>query len=142
MQSGSPSSDTIWRIRLFDGLHLEDAAGNRVYRFRSQRVGALLAYLALHLGRPCPREELYEALWPEARVTSAEAVKGAVSNCPTRTNQSSIGGCCPVAISRRRRLTRPSRFKCRVAMVARPVGVRPIKCVLSWFQAKCSARRC
>ncbi len=36
-----------------------------VRRFRSQRVGALLAYLALHLDRPCPRETLCGALWPE-----------------------------------------------------------------------------
>lgn len=57
--------NVIWWIRLFDGPLLEDASGNAVRRFRSQRVGALLAYLALHLGRPCPREELYEMLWPE-----------------------------------------------------------------------------
>ena len=36
-----------------------------VRRFRSQRVGALLAYLALNLDRPCPRETLCDALWPE-----------------------------------------------------------------------------
>ena len=33
--------------------------------FDRMRVGALLAYLSLHLGRHCSREELYEALWPE-----------------------------------------------------------------------------
>lgn len=32
--------------------------------FRSQRVGALLAYMALRLGTRCSREEMYEALWP------------------------------------------------------------------------------
>jgi predicted ATPase len=36
-----------------------------IRRFRSQRVAALLAYLALRLGRDVPREELAEALWPE-----------------------------------------------------------------------------
>lgn len=68
MKEVDDNPDILWRVRLFDGPILEDAAGNRIQRFRSQRVGALLAYLALHLGRPCPREELYEALWPEEDV--------------------------------------------------------------------------
>src|SRR5579871_2335697 len=55
----------MWRVRLFGGPVLEDAHGNRVRRFRSQRVAALLAYLCLHLGRPCGREEIEAALWPE-----------------------------------------------------------------------------
>ena len=55
----------IWQVRLFNGPLMLDAAGVETRRFRSQKVGALLAYLALHLGRSCPREELYEALWPE-----------------------------------------------------------------------------
>ncbi|MCW3054788.1 MAG: hypothetical protein JWN14_3958 [Chthonomonadales bacterium] len=61
----------IWRIRLFDGPVLEDASGAEVRRFRSQRVGALLAYLALHLDRPCPRETLCDALWPEEELDVA-----------------------------------------------------------------------
>lgn len=61
-------SNLIWRVRLFDGPALEDASGNSVRRFRSQRVGALLAYLALHLGKSVPREELFEALWPEGDI--------------------------------------------------------------------------
>lgn len=60
-----PSSAIIWRVRLFDGPVVEDRDGVRVSRFRSNRVAALLAYLALKLGHPVPREELYEALWPE-----------------------------------------------------------------------------
>jgi predicted ATPase len=55
----------LWRIALFDGLRLVDAEQTDVRRFRSQRVAALLAYLALHLGRDVPRETLAEALWPE-----------------------------------------------------------------------------
>jgi predicted ATPase len=55
----------LWRIQLFEGPQLLTAEGVALHRFRSQRVGALLAYLALHLDRPCPREELAEALWPE-----------------------------------------------------------------------------
>lgn len=56
---------TIWQVRLFNGPVMLDASGTETRRFRSHKVGALLAYLALNLGRSCPREELYEALWPE-----------------------------------------------------------------------------
>ena len=55
----------LWRVRLFDGPRLESLDGAEIARFKSQRVGALLAYLALKLGRPCPREEIAYALWPE-----------------------------------------------------------------------------
>jgi predicted ATPase len=56
---------TRWHVRLFDGPVLSDVNGLETRRFRSHKVGALLAYLALNLDRSCPREELYEALWPE-----------------------------------------------------------------------------
>ncbi len=59
----------IWRVRLLDGPVLEDLPGSRVHRFRSRRVGALLAYLALHAGKPCSREEIYEAIWPDEDTT-------------------------------------------------------------------------
>ena len=55
----------VWRLRLFDGPILEDCAGIVVSRFRSRKVGALLSFLAIRLGRFCSREELCEALWPE-----------------------------------------------------------------------------
>lgn len=55
----------LWRVRLFDGPLLESSSGQEVRRFRSRKVGALLAYLALHLGRQCAREELALAIWPE-----------------------------------------------------------------------------
>ena len=55
----------MWRVRLFGGPILVDRFGNETRHFRSQKVRAMLAYLALHLGSPCPREVLYEALWPE-----------------------------------------------------------------------------
>ena len=61
----------IWQIRLFNGPVLLDASGVETRRFRSHKVGALLAYLALNLNRPCSREELYEALWPEEDSTLA-----------------------------------------------------------------------
>lgn len=54
-----------WRVRLFDGPALESPSGDQVNRFRSHQVGALLSYLALRLGKSCPREELECALWPD-----------------------------------------------------------------------------
>lgn len=57
--------DIVWRVALFDGPRLLNADGTELRRFRSQRVAALLAYLCLHLGRDCPREELLAALWPD-----------------------------------------------------------------------------
>lgn len=59
------SNNILWRVRLFDGPRLETLDGVEIARFKSQRVGALLAYLALKLGHPCPREELAYALWPD-----------------------------------------------------------------------------
>jgi DNA-binding SARP family transcriptional activator len=53
-----------WRIELFGGLRA--TRGDRVItRFRTQKTGALLAYLAYHLRRTHPREVLIELLWPE-----------------------------------------------------------------------------
>ncbi len=57
-----------WRIELFGGLRAVRAAADSaqiVARFRTQKTGALLAYLAFHLGKPQPREPLIELLWPE-----------------------------------------------------------------------------
>ena len=53
----------ILRVRLFDGPAVE-RAGEETARFRSLKVQGLLAFLALRLGRRCPREEIAEALWP------------------------------------------------------------------------------
>ena len=64
MDASSTDSNLIWKVRLFNGPSLEDASGYVVRRFRSKRAGALLAYLALRIGEPVPREELFEALWP------------------------------------------------------------------------------
>jgi DNA-binding SARP family transcriptional activator len=56
--------DTPWRIELLGRLRATQ--GDRVVtRFRAQKGGALLAYLAYHLHRPHPREVLIELLWPE-----------------------------------------------------------------------------
>lgn len=52
------------RIELLGQLRLRVGDAD-VVRFRTYKTGALLAYLAYHLGKPCPREELIEMLWPD-----------------------------------------------------------------------------
>ncbi|MBX3120206.1 MAG: hypothetical protein KF784_14165 [Fimbriimonadaceae bacterium] len=52
------------RIELFGGLRV--IHGDRVIsRFQTQKTGALLAYLAMHLDRPIAREVIAELLWPD-----------------------------------------------------------------------------
>lgn len=59
--------DARWRICLLGGLRVE--GGDRVLtRFRTQKAGVLLAYLAYHLQRPHLREQLIEMLWPESEL--------------------------------------------------------------------------
>jgi DNA-binding SARP family transcriptional activator len=55
--------EPLWRIDLFGGLR---ALGRdrSVTRLRTQKTGALLAYLALFRNRSHPREQLAELLWP------------------------------------------------------------------------------
>src|SRR5262245_16245957 len=53
-----------WRIKLLGELRAE--SGDRVIsRFYTQKMGALLAYLAYHGRRAHPREALIDLLWPE-----------------------------------------------------------------------------
>jgi SARP family transcriptional regulator, regulator of embCAB operon len=61
------------RIQLCGRLVVE-LRGRRVEGSLPSRQGRLLfAYLALNRGRPVPRDELIEALWPQAVPTSAPA---------------------------------------------------------------------
>lgn len=55
----------LWTIQLFGGLHASQQE-RRISRFRTQKTGSLLGYLAYHLGRSHPREVLIEMLWPDA----------------------------------------------------------------------------
>jgi predicted ATPase/DNA-binding SARP family transcriptional activator/Tfp pilus assembly protein PilF len=57
--------DLAWRIELFGTLRAEQP-GRSVERFRTRKIGGLLAYLALHPRRNHPREELVERFWPDA----------------------------------------------------------------------------
>lgn len=53
-----------WRVEMLGRLRA--VRGHRIVeRFRTQKTASLLAYLAYHLGREHPRDELIEVLWPE-----------------------------------------------------------------------------
>src|SRR5262245_57311407 len=53
-----------WNIQLFGRLRAQQ--GERaITRFRTQKTGALLAFLAYHRQRSHPREFLIEMLWPD-----------------------------------------------------------------------------
>src|SRR5581483_9191890 len=58
---------SLWRIELFGGLRATRGE-QAITRFEMRRVASLLARLAYHAGRPQPREQLIEMLWPESDV--------------------------------------------------------------------------
>ena len=59
-----------WRIELLGNLRA--LSGDIVVsRFRTEKSGFLLAYLALYRGRAHPREELIEIFWPEEEFEAA-----------------------------------------------------------------------
>jgi predicted ATPase/DNA-binding SARP family transcriptional activator len=60
----------VWQIYLLGGLRAE-RGDEVVTRFRSQKIGALLAYLALFPQRPHAREELAGLFWPDAEPEAA-----------------------------------------------------------------------
>jgi len=61
-----------WRIELFGGLRARQ--GEQVLaRFRTQKTGALLAFLAFHRTHLHPREEIAGILWPESDVEAGRA---------------------------------------------------------------------
>jgi predicted ATPase/DNA-binding SARP family transcriptional activator len=64
--------DTRWQIRLLGGLRAE-GEGRSLCRFRRQKTGILLAYLAYYLHRTHPRDALIELLWPDADLNAARA---------------------------------------------------------------------
>jgi predicted ATPase/DNA-binding SARP family transcriptional activator len=71
----------LWHIELLGGLRavaaagrgIEHAAGPVVSRFRTQKAGALLGYLALYKDRRHPREVLIDLLWPGSRPEAGRA---------------------------------------------------------------------
>jgi DNA-binding SARP family transcriptional activator len=57
------------KVELLGGLRIQQA-DRIITRFRTQKTGALLAYLAYYRERTHPREQLIEMLWPESEVNS------------------------------------------------------------------------
>ncbi len=55
--------DPRYRIRMLGSLRAQQGE-REISRFRSERTGALLAYLAYHLSESIPREVLAETIWP------------------------------------------------------------------------------
>src|SRR5688500_9398059 len=55
-----------WQILLLGELQAEHTGGRARIRFRTQKTGALLAYLAYHRQRATLRDELVELLWPDS----------------------------------------------------------------------------
>src|ERR1041385_6409603 len=58
-----------WRVQLFGGLRASQT-GRTIARFRTQKTGGLLAYLAYHLGHSHSRETLIELFWPDSEPES------------------------------------------------------------------------
>lgn len=54
-----------WSLQLLGGLRAISADNVVVSHFRTQKTGALLAYLATHSRHPQPREELLARFWPD-----------------------------------------------------------------------------
>lgn len=68
---------TLWKIRLLGELRAEQE-GRVVARYQTQKVAALLAYLAFFRDRLHPRELLTDHLWPEVE---PEAGRNSLSQC-------------------------------------------------------------
>jgi DNA-binding SARP family transcriptional activator len=64
------ANQVLWKIELLRELRVR-GPGEPITRFRTHKTGALLAYLAYHLGTAQPREVLLEVLWPEDEPESA-----------------------------------------------------------------------
>ncbi len=56
-----------WTIELLGQLSVQQA-GRQITRFRTQKTGLLLAYLALNSERLHPRDEIIERFWPDEEV--------------------------------------------------------------------------
>src|SRR2546423_8209045 len=53
-----------WSIQLFGGLRIRQSE-RVITRFRTQKTGALLAYLAYHRQQSQARDVLIEIFWPD-----------------------------------------------------------------------------
>lgn len=108
-----------WRIRLLGDLSAFQGE-HAVTRFRTQKTGALLAYLALYGGRAHPRDTLLDVLWPDSDLSAARNSLGVALNSlrrqlepPSTPGTASIGA---VLIADRATVRlRPEAFRTDVA---------------------------
>jgi predicted ATPase/DNA-binding SARP family transcriptional activator/transposase len=70
MEPAGGIMDAPWRIELLGWLRVVQD-DREVTRFRTQKTGSLLGYLAYYLHRSHPREALIESLWPDAEPRAA-----------------------------------------------------------------------
>lgn len=63
---------SLWHITLLGRLRVEDGE-HVITRFRYQKAGALLAYLAYYLKQAHPREVLIDLFWPESALEAGRA---------------------------------------------------------------------
>ena len=63
---------TKWGVVLLNGLQLS-RPGVVITRFRTQKTGELMAFLALHSHRLLPREEIAGVIWPDHDVAAGRA---------------------------------------------------------------------
>ncbi len=64
--------DTMWYVVLLNGLQVRRHE-HVIDRFRTQKTGELLAFLALHRQRSLPREEVAGIVWPDSDVEAGRA---------------------------------------------------------------------
>jgi predicted ATPase/DNA-binding SARP family transcriptional activator len=62
--------DLAWSVRLFGGLSARQTERD-LRRFRTQKTAGVFAYLALHVGKPQPREVLFQLFWPDWDIAAA-----------------------------------------------------------------------
>ena len=87
----------IWRVRLLGTLEVTQE-GHRIARFRAQRYGILLAYLALRPRQKHGRDELIELLWPDADQDTGRARLRQALTSLRRQLESHNGGAPPGSV--------------------------------------------
>jgi hypothetical protein len=68
-------------IELLGELRVQQGEQRTITRFRTRQTGALLAYLAYHLGRHLPREVLIEAIWPDVEARTGRRPSAGFHPC-------------------------------------------------------------
>ena len=82
--------DPRCRVELLGRLRVTQGE-REVTRFRTQKTGALLGYLAYHLERSHPREVLVELLWPgTSPLAGSQSLRGALSSLRRQLEPPSI----------------------------------------------------